>query len=896
MKFKNESGVALVIALLILVLMGAMLHAFMVKVDSSQKMIGMENRSARSYATGLAALENIARELSNQLTREGAVSGVFVTSDSLDADTLTEMAQKGMDVIPKVIGQDSNGNPIMVDDAGNEFTIHVPQIRQVEAMGEPRQIKTGVYEGMYAQVGRYLISVSAEFSATGEKISLEREIQIYYVPVFQYGVFSEYDQEFASDPNFHFGGRVHANGDLYLLSGRSGYSSASSPGTASTLRLTDRVSAVGKILRTYRMNGKLFGDPTPKNGPVSIIQKAAPPQTDPNRVPMPSFRNLGQQEGNDGTAYKTNDPLWEKNIYSQYNGYLSNGKTGTRELKLPLVSGDIESIEIIRRSKPGEDKDTSSIFDERYFSTASVRILLSDTPGDITRLPSIAPGQPVLLQTGSGYEFAAESSTNLIGGYLKVEIRTGESLYSWRDVTSEILSYGFTGAAMDARCGENPNAIIRLQRFKDSAPNCNIASGNLWPNVIFDSREGTINNDDIANYASAGLYLGGIMHYIELDVDNLGKWIRRQGPYAAGSGTHVFHEKTGYIVYFSDRRGSQNDDARYVYKTSGKNTDIDLNIGRTLGIDVGEILNIPNRADDRFSDRQLCGQLEYLISKSDNPLDQVKDQLRRRCDQLSRELNHPAINGKRPTDMISRDSAKKDRPVFFRRAVKLVHGEKISLGTSAATGVPFGLTVASENPLYIQGNYNANASIFSASAINNEKCVGVCEYREGNHSVPAAVVADAVTLLSNNWKDANSFAYPYDASVASAGRHATTTHYRLAIAAGKNKYFPYGTSAHTEWGSDGGAHNYLRMLEYWTGSSNSIVMHYMGSFTSLFYSQQANSAFKFRSSQPTHVYSAPTRDFYFDSEFMNINKIPPRTPMMRDINILQFRRVTGDRK
>ncbi|MDR0310883.1 MAG: hypothetical protein LBJ21_04790 [Acidobacteriota bacterium] len=42
MKNGNESGVALIAALLILVLMGAMLHVFVVKIHTSQKMIGMD--------------------------------------------------------------------------------------------------------------------------------------------------------------------------------------------------------------------------------------------------------------------------------------------------------------------------------------------------------------------------------------------------------------------------------------------------------------------------------------------------------------------------------------------------------------------------------------------------------------------------------------------------------------------------------------------------------------------------------------------------------------------------------------------------------------------------------------------------------------------------------------
>jgi len=45
MKNNNESGIALITALLFLILMGAMLHVFIVKVYSSQRMVAMDRPS-----------------------------------------------------------------------------------------------------------------------------------------------------------------------------------------------------------------------------------------------------------------------------------------------------------------------------------------------------------------------------------------------------------------------------------------------------------------------------------------------------------------------------------------------------------------------------------------------------------------------------------------------------------------------------------------------------------------------------------------------------------------------------------------------------------------------------------------------------------------------------------
>ncbi len=53
--------------------------------------------------------------------------------------------------------------------------------------------------------------------------------------------------------------------------------------------------------------------------------------------------------------------------------------------------------------------------------------------------------------------------------------------------------------------------------------------------------------------------------------------------------------------------------------------------------------------------------------------------------------------------------ARQNPPLFFRRALKLQYGISFNLGTAcygAAPNPPCGLTIAAENPVYIQGDYN----------------------------------------------------------------------------------------------------------------------------------------------------------------------------------------------
>ena len=160
---------------------------------------------------------------------------------------------------------------------------------------------------------------------------------------------------------------------------------------------------------------------------------------------------------------------------------------------------------------------------------------------------------------------------------------------------------------------------------------------------------------------------------------------------------------------------------------------------------------------------------------------------------------------------------------------------------------------------------------------------------EPAHSA-AAVIADTVTLLSNQWQDVGisgnagkigSLAYPFDANV---NRPAVTTYYRVAIAAGKTINFPHPgfNNAGTYYGTDGGLHNFLRFLESWNGDN----LYYKGSLISLFYSTYNTGTFKCCQYM---VYQPPVRNYVFDPLFTDPKNLPPATPMFRDINNLTYR-------
>ena len=156
-------------------------------------------------------------------------------------------------------------------------------------------------------------------------------------------------------------------------------------------------------------------------------------------------------------------------------------------------------------------------------------------------------------------------------------------------------------------------------------------------------------------------------------------------------------------------------------------------------------------------------------------------------------------------------------------------GVRLKNGSNLPKG---GLTVASQNPVYIQGDYNTASASTRGSA---------------------AVFADSVTILSNAWNDSNS-------ASGLSSRNATDTTVNTAIVAG---FIPSGwvdPKTGTQYGYSGGLNNFPRFLEDWTGNT----FNYTGSMIELFTSQIATGQWDTGS-----IYVPPTRNWNFDSNFVS---------------------------
>ncbi len=178
----------------------------------------------------------------------------------------------------------------------------------------------------------------------------------------------------------------------------------------------------------------------------------------------------------------------------------------------------------------------------------------------------------------------------------------------------------------------------------------------------------------------------------------------------------------------------------------------------------------------------------------------------------------------------------------FLAGVRLVNGQTLPNR---------GLTVATPNPLYVQGHYNCPNS----SLLGTTNTTG---------ALPASLVADALTLQSGNWLDARSVGDLRD-------RAATDTTINAAIIAG----MVASGGANGSAPFSGGVMNLPRLLEDWGNGADKLTIN--GSLISLFTSARATAPWR----TPGNYYYAPTRNFNFDPNLLRATSQPPATPELR---------------
>ena len=181
----------------------------------------------------------------------------------------------------------------------------------------------------------------------------------------------------------------------------------------------------------------------------------------------------------------------------------------------------------------------------------------------------------------------------------------------------------------------------------------------------------------------------------------------------------------------------------------------------------------------------------------------------------------------------------KDSPYFPRNGIMYTAntaggGNMKATRLTDCSDIGANFTLASKNSVYVQGDYNTV----------NKKA--------------SAILTDALTILSNSWDDSKS-------SQSLDNRVASETTVNCCYMTGNQNTGEDGS------GYNGGYENLPRFLEKWTD----VKFNWTGSAVDVWLSEDATHPWSYGG-----YYTAPNRNWAFDEDLRDINKLPPGTPMI----------------
>ena len=185
-----------------------------------------------------------------------------------------------------------------------------------------------------------------------------------------------------------------------------------------------------------------------------------------------------------------------------------------------------------------------------------------------------------------------------------------------------------------------------------------------------------------------------------------------------------------------------------------------------------------------------------------------------------------------------------------------------------------GMTIATNTSVYTVGNYNADGSL--AGDLSDMTT-------PESNEVPAAIVADAINVLSTGWaatEYGTGKIVPADDETSNNTTRPSAGHTEVSAAFLTGIVSTSGTSSGAY---SGGVENYPRFHEDWANRS----LRYRGSIVALFESEVATGTWN------NARYGAPRREWGFNSLFGTQGRYPPGTPIIRTFRRLDYRDVAA---
>ena len=325
----NESGMAIITALLVLMLASGLMAGMFAALIADQRSHATDRDQSMAYAAAHAGLE----KLTSSLAR------------CFDADFSPSAAQVGLiDNTPPTIP----GFQFTV--AGRRRRLRLPDPLHARPRARPQHrqpaghrgatSRPATANGLQGLITPYTITVTARSSTGNSEVRLRRELQTVAVPVFQFGIFGEKTLGFHAGPNFDFGGRVHTNASLYLASG-----------DGSTLTFRDKITAFTQVERDTLHERRRDHHDRPHGRRVECRRH--------RRRYRPTATSLATESSGtrrrrasgrfDGQPVRTGGRTCRIHRCNGYTTNIRTEATGAKQLNLPLAHAGAQPIDLMRR-------------------------------------------------------------------------------------------------------------------------------------------------------------------------------------------------------------------------------------------------------------------------------------------------------------------------------------------------------------------------------------------------------------------------------------------------------------------------------------------------------------------------------------------------------------------
>ncbi len=373
---QHQSGFTLIATLLLLLLLSGIAIGMLMRVRTEGSVGTQDLENNMTFHAAEGAIEKMTSDLAN-------------TFQNIEAPTVSNI-----EALSALV-------PATNQATGINYPVYslTPATTATGALASSYgEVATGPNQGLYAQLIPITLQATAQ-GPLGDEVNMSRTVEIALIPVFQFGVFSDSDLGFFSSPNLNFAGRVHTNGDLYL-----------GVATCCTLTFHDKLTSYGNVVRAVLPNG-LAAASYNDNG--SVLIPYASNGCDGTQPACTAMSTGGDRQGSlvgaggnpAASAYNTS---WKNTSLTVYNSFILDGNygkpsspsgnpEGATNLSLPFVNGtngtnaSPQPYEIVRRPPAGESV-TSALGSSRLYNEATIRVLLSDDPGELPcGDPSAAP-------------------------------------------------------------------------------------------------------------------------------------------------------------------------------------------------------------------------------------------------------------------------------------------------------------------------------------------------------------------------------------------------------------------------------------------------------------------------------------------------------------------------